>query len=281
MDWRRWSLLLVVVATGCRSFDEGRVVQSLNQRGFGRKYIGDSNEILTVGIGDAIRVQDRAVAELSGNYTVRMDGVIEVGLIGEVFVAGFSTAEIAETLNQRYREFYKSPNVEVTVANVRSKFYFVQGELGGSRRPFEGNTTVWDAVMTAQIPPTADLSDILVIRPDPVHPLVIPVDLEKMLYSGNSGDNVMLREDDIVYVNANLAGIIKNAVNLILEPIKPVLQLAISVRNIETIYKSFKDDENFFVGGSGYNSGFGTTGGGYGTAFSEDGGGGGKGGGQK
>lgn len=270
MDWRRWSLLLVLVATGCRSFDEGRVVQTLNLRGFGRKYVGDSNEILTIGIGDSIKVQDRAIAELSGNYTVRMDGVIEVGLIGEVFVAGFSTAEIAETLNQRYREFYKDPDVEVTVANVTSKKIFLQGELGGETVEFRGNTTVWDVVMKGPVLPTADLADIYVIRPDPVHPLVIPVDLEKMLYNGDSRDNILLREDDIVYVNPNLAGYIKNAVNLILEPIKPVLQLAISVRNIETIYKSFKDDENFFVGGSGFNTGYGGSGGGYGTAFSQD-----------
>lgn len=280
MDWRRWSLLLVVlVATGCRSFDEARVVQTLNQRGFGRKYIGDSNEILTIGIGDSIRVLDSRIADLSGNYTVLMDGTIEVSLIGKVFIAGFSTDEIAESLNQRYTEFYKDPDVEVTVANITSKFYFMQGELGGKRTEFKGNTTVWDAVMESQIPPTADLSDIYVIRPDPVHPLVIPVDLEKMLYYGHSGDNVMLREDDIVYVNANLAGIIKNLVNLLLEPVKPVLQLAISVRNIETIYKSFKDDEDFFVGGTGYgNSSFGGTGTG-GTAFSQTGGGGGGGGG--
>ncbi len=270
MDRRWWSLLLIVVATGCRSFDEGRVVQALNQRGFGRKYIGDSNEILTIGIGDSIKVTDALIPEISGAYTVRMDGVIEVDLLREVFVAGFSSAEIAETLNQRYKEFYKDANVRVEVMNVQSKFYFIQGEVAPGRREFKGNTTVWDAVMVGQIPPTADLADIRVIRPDPVHPLVIPVDLEKMLYYGDARDNILLREDDIVFVTPNLAGIIKNAVNLILEPVKPILQLTVSVRNIETLFKSFQTDQNFYVGG-GSNSNFNSGLGGAGTGFSTTG----------
>jgi protein involved in polysaccharide export with SLBB domain len=278
MDWRRWSLLLALVATGCRSFDESRVVQTLNQRGFGRKYIGDSNEVLTIGIGDSFKISDARNEEITGNFTVRMDGVIEDPLVGEVFVAGFSTAEIAETLNQRYLEFYKDPKVRVEVANIQSKYVFLQGELGGGREPFKGNLTVWDLVMSKPIVATADLSDIYVMRPDPVHPLVIPVDLKKMLYDADSRDNILLREDDIVYVNANFAGIIKNAVNLLLEPIQPVLQFAVSIRNIETIYDSFKDDENFYVGGGyGGSSNFG--GSGYGSQFSQTSGGGKKGGG--
>jgi protein involved in polysaccharide export with SLBB domain len=269
---RRWSsLLLIVVATACRSFDEGRVVQTLNQRGFGRKYIGDSNEVLTIGIGDSIQISDPLITEITGHYTVRMDGVIEVDLLNEVFVAGFTTSEIAETLNQRFKEYYKDPHVRVQAMSTESKSYFIQGEVAPGRHEFKGNTTVWDAVMVGQIPATADLADIRVIRPDPVHPLVIPVDLEKMLYYGDSRDNILLREDDIVYVSPNLAGYIKNAVELILEPIQPIEHLAISIRNIETLYESFKDNQNFFVGAG--NSGYGGTygGGGYSTGFSTTG----------
>jgi protein involved in polysaccharide export with SLBB domain len=264
--------LLVLVATGCRSFDDARVVQSLNQRGFGRRYIGNANEIVTIGIGDSVRIKDPFNADILGQGTVRSDGVIALDLVGEVFVAGFSTDEIAEALNQRFAEYYKTPRIQVFIENMVSKQYFVTGELGGTaKREFRGDTTVWDAIMVGQVPITADLADIEVIRPDPVYPLVIPVDLEKMLYYGDSRDNILLREDDIVVVNPNLAGIIKNAVELILQPIQPVLQLAISVRNIETIYDSFVDDENFFVGGSGFNSGltgYGGTGGTFNSSFS-------------
>ena len=61
------------------------------------------------------------------------------------------------------------------------------------------------AVMSGGVPITADLDDILVIRSDPQHALVIPVDLQKMLDHGDSSDNVLLREDDIVIVNPKLA----------------------------------------------------------------------------
>lgn len=294
MDWRCWSLLVaLVVPIGCRSFDEGRVAQTLNQRGFGRKYIGDSNEILTIGIGDSISIADPNIVQITGRFTVRMDGVIETP-VGEVFIAGFSTAEIGEQLNQRYRKLYKDPQIQVAVEMVQSKFYFLTGELssgatgtGVQRVAFSGNTTVFDAVMKSPVPATADLSDIYVIRADPVHPLVIPVDLQKMIYYGDARDNIPLREDDIVVVNPNFAGYIKNFVNLLLEPVKPVLQFAVSVRNIKTIYESFKNDENFFVGGGssgggnfggtgGFNSGFATSG-----SSTTTGNGGGNGGGNK
>ncbi len=255
----RLALLLLVAATGfgCRTFDDARVLQALNQRGFGRKYVGDSNEVLTIGIGDAVTWADPANPLVPpGQAEVRMDGVITAPMIGEVAVAGFTTHEIEQALNQRYQEFFKDVHVQVQPAVVKSKFYFMKGEVQGARQ-FLGNTTVWDAVMSAPIPATADLDDIYVIRADPRHPLIIPVDLEKMLENGDSSDNVLIREDDIIVVNPNFAGLVRNGVLLLLQPIQPILLLGISVRNIQTIADSFQNDNNFYVGRGGYGGGYG------------------------
>lgn len=253
--------LLLLGLGGCRAFDDARVLQTLNQRGFGHKYVGDSNEILTVGIGDGIRIEDpNHPDDIKGSAHVLMDGTIQLPLIGRVTVAGFSTDEIAQALNLRYAEFYETPTVEVYIEDVTSKQYFLRGEVTSvGAKPFKGNTTVWDAVAAQGVPVTADLADIYVIRSDPVHPLIIPVNLRKMLDWGDSRDNILIREDDIIVVNPNLAGIVRNLVDLILEPVEPIVQLAVSVRNIKTIYESFKDDQNFFVGGSSFNQGFGTS----------------------
>ena len=116
--------------------------------------------------------------------------------------------------------------------------------------------------MRGPIPITADISDIYVIRADPLHPLIIPVDLDKLLEHGDSRDNIEIREDDIIVVNPNFAGYVKNAVSLVLAPIQPLVQLAVSVRNLETIYDSFTEDNNFFVGNRGYGGGYGGYGGG-------------------
>lgn len=252
-------LLLLLLPAGCRTFDDARVLQTLNQRGFGRKYVGDSNEVLTIGIRDSFSIRDPNYEELEpGPYAVRMDGVVTVPLVGEIFVAGFTTDEIAQAFNQRLREYYTEVDVQVLPGAVNSKNYFMRGETSQKGAvPFQGNTTVWDAVMKGAVLPTADLDDIYVIRGDPKHPLVIPVDLEKMLDYGDTSDNIMIREDDIIVVNPNLAGLVKNAVELILAPIQPVVQLATQVRNLETIYKSFVDDTDFFVGNNSFGGGYG------------------------
>lgn len=266
---RRPALLLLLLAAcpACRSFDDARILQALNQRGFGRKYVGDANEVLTVGIGDTFQISDPNNADIHGNYQVGLDGVVQDKLLGEVFVAGFTRDEIAEALNQRFGEYYTSPDVRVALDQpLVSKRFFMRGETTvEGERPLLRDTTVWDAVMQVGVPITADLGDIYVIRSDPRHPLIIPVDLAKMLDHGDSSDNILIREDDIVVVNPNFAGLVRRGVQLLLAPLLPVQQLAISVRNIDTVYKSFQDDENFFVGSRGYGYGIGSNaGGGYG-----------------
>ncbi len=257
------SALLALSAVGCRTFDDARVLQALNQRGFGRKYVGDSNEVLTIGIGDTITWGDPTNPLIPpGQAEVGMDGVIHVPTVGEVAVAGFSVHEIEQALNQRFSELYKDVHVQVTPGVIQSKVYYLRGEIAPQGvRPFRGNTTVWDALSLAQIPPTADLDDIYVIRADPLHPLIIPVDLEKMVENGDSSDNILVREDDIIVVNPNFAGLVRNGVLLLLQPIQPILVLGISVRNIQTIADSFQNNRNFFVGrGGGFGGGTGNGG---------------------
>lgn len=249
-------LVLAAMCCSCRSYDDARILQTLNQRGFGRKYVGDSNEVLTVGINDSVQVSCPTDAELNGAYKVRMDGVIDVALIGEVFVAGFAPAEIAETLKQRYSDYYTDLELFVFPSEIRSKRFFMRGEVTPGEKLFEGDTTVWDAVAKFQLPLTADLDDIYVIRSDPKHPLIIPVDLRKMLEHGDSSDNVLVREDDIIVVNPNFAGIVRNFVQILLAPIQPVTQLFSSLRSTKTNYESLVEDTGGGSGQFGLNNGF-------------------------
>jgi protein involved in polysaccharide export with SLBB domain len=245
-------LALLAALPACRSYDESRILQTLNQRGFGRKYVGDANEQLTLGIMDSFQLSDPNNPDIFGNYRIGMDGLVYDDLLKDVFVAGFTPEEIAQAFNLRYAEFFTDPDVRVKPGPVLSKRFYIRGEATsqGEQRLIR-DTTVWDALMTGGIPRTADLSDIRVIRADPNHPLIILVDLEKMVDHGDSSDNIPIREDDIIVVQPNLAGMIRDAVGMILTPLQPVLLLAISVRNIQTIADSFQTDTNFFIGGRG------------------------------
>ncbi len=86
-------------------------------------------------------------AQLSGPVDVRPDGMISMQLIGEIKADGLTTAQLTDKLRTRLGEFLTAPEVDVQVAKVNSKRYFV---YGGVLRPGEfpliERTTVMDAL---------------------------------------------------------------------------------------------------------------------------------------
>jgi polysaccharide biosynthesis/export protein len=60
---------------------------------------------------------------------VRPDGKITVPLIGEVQAAGESPAQLTDRLKQLLTEYLKNPDVSVAVTEVRSKKFYIDGEM--------------------------------------------------------------------------------------------------------------------------------------------------------
>lgn len=70
--------------------------------------------------------------ELSGNVVVRPDGMITVPLIGELQVNNLTPREVEIKLKEQYIKLVNNPVVTVTIQAVRSKKYFIQGNVGRS-----------------------------------------------------------------------------------------------------------------------------------------------------
>jgi len=86
-------------------------------------------------------------ANLSGPFDVGPDGMISLPLIGQVKADGLTTRQLEEVLTQRLKEFLNTPEVNVQVARVNSKRYFVYGEVGRPGEfPLVQETTVMDAL---------------------------------------------------------------------------------------------------------------------------------------
>jgi len=60
---------------------------------------------------------------------VRPDGKITVPLIGEVQAAGQNPAELTDRLKGLLTEYLKNPDVSVFVTEVRSKKFYIDGEM--------------------------------------------------------------------------------------------------------------------------------------------------------
>jgi len=242
--WTLGLLWVLLVLPACTTTDDARVLQVLNQRGFGRP-TQDANRRYYIGIGDSVVLRSTTYKELNGvTERVRMDGTITLPDVGEVYVNGLTPDEATEVVRQRYgSKLTDTSNLIVRVSAITSKQFYITGAppRAPASVPFPGDTTLLDVIVRANIDENSiDTDNILVIRGDPETPLIISCDYDDII-SGFTRDNIMIRENDIIYLTPSWLGYIKWGVSAILSPLQPIQQLFFGVNNVISLSDSFGD----------------------------------------
>ena len=255
--------LLMLAVAGCASSDDARVLQVLNQRGFGRP-TQDSNRQYYVGIGDSITISDRLHAEYNGvSETIRMDGTVTLPEVNEVYINGLTPDECTEVIRQKYAQFVNdSSSMTVRVTAIKSKRYYVAGLPPNhtTQQPFNGDVLLIDALIASNADELiVDTDNIRVIRGDPENPLVIECNYDDIVQYGLTRDNIQIRENDVIYLTPSIVGYITYVVSVLVSPLKPIQQLVYGYNNIITVTDSFGQGTVGYYGG-GY-GGFGGGGG--------------------
>jgi len=235
--------LLLAGLTGCQSTDDARVLQVLNQRGFGRP-TQDANRQYYVGIGDSIVIADTVHPEYSGqSETVRMDGVITLQDVGEVYVNGLSPDEVTEVVRLKYsRIVNNTEGIKARVTGTSSKKYYISGiaPFRPTSVQFQGDVLLMDAMIRSQFKSVlVDTDRILVIRGDPENPLVIECNYDDITQYGLTRDNIQLRENDILYLTPSVIGYLTAFVDALVAPLTPLNQLFFGWNNIISVADSF------------------------------------------
>jgi len=85
----------------------------------------------TIGAEDVLQITVWGNQQISGSYTVRPDGMISVPLIKEVQASGRTPAQLEDNIAQalKDRKMVIDPNVTVSVGQVHSRKYYIQGEV--------------------------------------------------------------------------------------------------------------------------------------------------------
>ncbi len=103
-----------------------------------------------IGAEDVLSIKVWREADLSGQFTVRPDGKITLPLSGEVMAGGLTPAELQKVVTEAYGKLVKDPDVMLQVEMVRSKKYFLVGEVNKTGAfPLVVPTTVLDAINSA------------------------------------------------------------------------------------------------------------------------------------
>ncbi len=103
-----------------------------------------------IGPEDVLMVRVWREPEVSAAVIVRPDGRVTLPLIGEVQAGGKTPADLGKLVTEKLSEFLNRPEVMVAVQEVRSKKYYITGQVGKTGAfPLVVPTTVLEALSQA------------------------------------------------------------------------------------------------------------------------------------
>ncbi len=106
--------------------------------------------VYKLGPDDLIGVRVWRENDLSGQLAIRPDGKITMPLVNELKAADLTPTQLADEIAKALTKFVNNPQVTVTVLQVRSKRYFMSGEIARpGAYPLATPVTVFEAITMA------------------------------------------------------------------------------------------------------------------------------------
>jgi polysaccharide export outer membrane protein len=182
--------------------------------------------VYTVGIGDVLSVRLREGVKLTEyDATVMSTGTIVISFI-EVEAAGHTIDEIREKARKELSQYVRDFSVDLIPKEWREKKIFVLGEVQkpGVYNFSAGMTTLQALALAGGYKNTAVLRDMRIIRGNLDNPKLIRVNLHNTA-KGKDAKDIMLAQNDVIFVPRNAIGDWNNFINLYIRPTMEVLSL--------------------------------------------------------
>lgn len=151
-----------------------------------------------VGPADILNVRVWHEQEFSGPVSVHPDGKITLPLVGDLAVGGQTPVQIEQVIAQALTKYVVKPLVTVTVQEVLSKKYYLDGEVArAGEYPLVAPTTVLEAISKAGgLRDFANEKKIYVLRGDKR----IPFNYKDVIHGKHMEQNIALEPGDHVFV---------------------------------------------------------------------------------
>ena len=230
-------VLLTCMLTGCTNGPTAKEREQLQY--FAKAYekavvtdrfVINPADVITVHAADA-KEFDAFKQQIAPDGTINMADPIR-----RVFVAGMTPKDVEALLQEKIRAIYKDVVVQIDV-DYHSEYYYVIGEVNspGAKR-FTGRDTLVQVIADANITRLGWPERVYVLHPSPDKDVrhATVVNMYDILHHGDSTPNVLLAQDDIVYVPLNPLAAIGVAVQNVLFPIQPVIEMTGTARAVGT-----------------------------------------------
>lgn len=173
---------------------------------------------------DELLIQSSTVKEVDKTRaTIRPDGKITLNLLGEVYVAGKTPEELSKLLTEAANKYYNNPEVRVEVSKYDSKHYYVFGTTGAQgKKPYTGRVSIIEALAEAGFTDDSWLEQVFiqrVINSKTLESVTLVVDVKKIYREGDTRQNFLLKENDIVAINKRPLAQWRDTINDIAGPL--------------------------------------------------------------
>ena len=153
--------------------------------------------------GDHMDIKFFYNPELNEQVTVRPDGRISLQLVHEITAAGLTPAQLTDLLTKKYVSELDSPEITVIVRSFSGQRVFIDGEVNkpGMLNLIAPMTVLQSISEAGGVKDTADRKEILIIRRGLDNkPVVLKVNMEKVIDGTETSQDLHLLPSDIVYV---------------------------------------------------------------------------------
>lgn len=169
--------------------------------------------------------------QITGQHLVAMDGRVNLGTYGSVYVAGMTLEQARAAIEEKLKEKLESPEIFIDVLAYNSKVYYVitQGAgLGDNvvRFPVTGNDKVIDAVANLGGVSQVSSKKMWIARPAPNGvgcEQILPVEWDKIAQGAVTATNYQLMPNDRLYIAEDKITNFNNFVGKLLNPFERIV----------------------------------------------------------
>jgi polysaccharide biosynthesis/export protein len=154
-------------------------------------------------VGDQLDIKFFYNSALNEQVTVRPDGRISLQLVHEIMAAGLTPAQLTDLLTKKYVSELDNPEITVIVRSFSGQRVFIDGEVNkpGMLNLIVPMTVLQSISEAGGVKDTAERKQILIIRRGLNNkPVVLIVNMEKVIDGTETSQDLHLLPSDIVYV---------------------------------------------------------------------------------
>jgi polysaccharide export outer membrane protein len=156
----------------------------------------------TIGPEDVLGILFWRDVDMSGDVTVRSDGMITLPLVRDIKAAGLTPAELADRVQAAVREYVTDASVTVVVRQMNSRKVFITGQVAkpGAYSLVSSMTVMQLIAMAGGLNEFAKPAKISIMRAEAGRTKTLPFDYKNVAKGKKTEQNIVLKPGDTVVV---------------------------------------------------------------------------------